>query len=195
MANLVDNARALVTLPPARAPTMDNVLAQQRTLNSWQSPACAFRRLFASASSSRCSISCWRHANAICSAFATTSTCRSPRRTRVVDTEIHAPDIGAHRAPNQDEGDEWVRPWRRQTRRRRRLRGGFMTKPFVGEMGRTEPIFGINTVPAAPFTRSQKCWPKGAVRVAAHAVGDAAIDLVLDGYEAANTERSIVGRR
>ena len=32
-------------------------------------------------------------------------------------------------------------------------------------------------------------------RVATHAVGDAAIDLVLDAYEAANRERSIVGRR
>src|SRR5204863_3960551 len=32
-------------------------------------------------------------------------------------------------------------------------------------------------------------------RVATHAVGDAAIDLALDAYEAANADRSIVGRR
>src|SRR3954464_1266708 len=32
---LVDNARTLVTLPPLRAPTIDDVLATQRTLNSY----------------------------------------------------------------------------------------------------------------------------------------------------------------
>ncbi len=32
-------------------------------------------------------------------------------------------------------------------------------------------------------------------RVATHAVGDAAIDLVLDAYEKANEDHSIVGKR
>ena len=34
----------------------------------------------------------------------------------------------------------------------------------------------------------------GGWRVTTHAVGDAAINLVLDGYDAANSDRSIVGR-
>jgi len=114
--------------------------------------------------------------------------------TRVVDTQSMR-QILARSPLKQDEGDEWVRLGGVKLGVDGGFEGGFMTKPFVGEMGRGGTYFGINTVPAAPFTAITKMLAQGGWRVTAHAVGDAAIDLVLDGYEAANTERSIVGRR
>jgi hypothetical protein len=114
--------------------------------------------------------------------------------TRVVDTESMR-QILARSPLQQDEGDEWVRLGGVKLGVDGGFEGGYMTKPFVGEMGRGGTYFGINTVPAAPFAAIAKMLSQGGWRVTAHAVGDAAIDLVLDGYEAANAERSIIGRR
>jgi predicted amidohydrolase YtcJ len=70
-----------------------------------------------------------------------------------------------------------------------------MTKPFLGEIGRNGTYFGINRVPAAPFNAIVKMLNAGGWRVTTHAVGDAAVDQVLDAYEAANAERPLAGRR
>jgi len=192
---LVDNARALVTLPPARAPTMDNVLAQQRTLNSYGITSVRipggfrlgefFTVLDLVLEARKRDLLSVRYNVYLPAARA---------GTRVVDTQSMR-QILARSPLKQDEGDEWVRLGGVKLGVDGGFEGGFMTKPFVGEMGREGTYFGINTVPAAPFTAITKMLAQGGWRVTAHAVGDAAIDLVLDGYEAANTERSIVGRR
>src|SRR4029077_6370142 len=61
--------------------------------------------------------------------------------------------------------------------------------------GRGGTYYGINTVPTAPFTAIVKMLNAGGWRVTTHAVGDAAVDEVLDAYEAANAEHSLAGRR
>src|SRR5262249_32844272 len=54
---------------------------------------------------------------------------------------------------------------------------------------------GVNTMRPAAFTDVARELNRLGWRVATHAVGDAAIDEVLAGYEAANADRSIVGKR
>jgi predicted amidohydrolase YtcJ len=53
----------------------------------------------------------------------------------------------------------------------------------------------LNTIKQQPYTDIVRELNRQGWRVATHAVGDAAIDEVLTAYEAANAEKSIVGRR
>jgi predicted amidohydrolase YtcJ len=104
-------------------------------------------------------------------------------------------DILARSPLKQDEGDEWVRIGGVKLGVDGGFEGGLMTKPFLGELGRNGTYFGINTVPPPPYTAIVKMLNEGGWRVTTHAVGDAALDQVLDAYEAANAERPIAGRR
>jgi predicted amidohydrolase YtcJ len=54
---------------------------------------------------------------------------------------------------------------------------------------------GLQTMPDSAFQRAVRTLNALHWRVATHAVGDAAIDLVLDAYAAADAETSIAGRR
>lgn len=69
--------------------------------------------------------------------------------------------------------------------------GGWMTKPYAEPHGHGGQYFGLNTVPRALYVEVVKMLHELDLRPSTHAVGDAAVDLVLDGYEAADRERSI----
>src|SRR6202040_3169675 len=56
-------------------------------------------------------------------------------------------------------------------------------------------FFGVNTMKVAPYTDVVKELNRLGWRVATHAVGDAAMDQVLSGDEAADAEHSIAGKR
>src|SRR5689334_3851597 len=73
--------------------------------------------------------------------------------------------------------------------------GGFMREPYEEPYGEGGRFRGLQTTPPDRFNESVKLYNRLGWRVFTHAVGDAAIDEVLAGYEAANAERSIVGRR
>ena len=73
--------------------------------------------------------------------------------------------------------------------------GGFMRDPYEEPYGEHGTFRGLNTLPQAPFTEMVRMYNRLGWRVFTHAVGDAAIDEVLAGYEAANAEASIVGKR
>src|SRR5205085_7482347 len=83
----------------------------------------------------------------------------------------------------QDAGDEWVRIGGVKLGVDGGFEGGFMTQPFIGAMGRDGTYFGINTVPAGPYTAIVKMLKQGSWRVTTRTVGDAALDEVLDAYE------------
>src|SRR5258708_21749342 len=104
-------------------------------------------------------------------------------------------EILARSPLKQDEGDEWVRIGGVKLLVDGGFEGGHMTKPFVGELGRGGTYYGIAVVPAEPYTAIVKFLNAGGWRVTTHAVGDAALDEVIDAYDAANAEGSIVGRR
>ena len=192
---LVDNARSLVALPSPRAPTIDNVLATQRTLNCYGITSVRvpgnfrlgefFQTLDLVLEARKRSLLTLRFNVYLPAARA---------GTRVRDL---APmrEILARSPLKQDEGDEWVRIGGVKLGVDGGFEGGFMTQPFVGAMGRGGTYYGINTVPAADFTAIAPVLNQDGWRVTAHAVGDAGARRVLGGYEAANADRSIAGRR
>ncbi len=93
------------------------------------------------------------------------------------------------------DGDEWVRAGGIKLVVDGGFEGGWMRDPYEEPWGKHGTYRGLQTFPTEPYqqivrTLNQKGW-----RVATHAVGDAAIDLVLDAYEAADRESSIQQKR
>lgn len=73
--------------------------------------------------------------------------------------------------------------------------GGWMTDPYEESFGHDGDYYGLNTVPRDMFIEISKLMNDVGLRPSTHAVGDAAIDLVLDGYAAADAEESIKDKR
>jgi predicted amidohydrolase YtcJ len=73
--------------------------------------------------------------------------------------------------------------------------GGFMREPYQEPFGEGGTFRGLQTTPPARFNDIVRTLNRLGWRAFTHAVGDAAIDQVLAGYELANAERSIVGKR
>ena len=67
--------------------------------------------------------------------------------------------------------------------------------PSPGEYGKGGTFYGLTVVPPAEYTAVVKTINDLGWRATTHAVGDAAIDQVLDAYEAANAEHPIAGKR
>ena len=70
-----------------------------------------------------------------------------------------------------------------------------MREPYEEPWGQKGTFYGLQTMPTDTYVELVRKLNQRGWRVATHAVGDAAIDLVLDAYEKANQERSIVDRR
>ncbi len=73
--------------------------------------------------------------------------------------------------------------------------GGWMREPYQEPYGKDGTFRGLQLIPKERYTSIVKELNRLGWRVGTHAVGDAAIDQVLDAYEAANADKSIVGRR
>ena len=73
--------------------------------------------------------------------------------------------------------------------------GGLMREPYEEPWGEGGTFYGLQTLPRESFLETVQVLHSAGWRVATHAVGDAAIDLVLDAYEAANAESSIASSR
>ncbi|HEV2387927.1 MAG TPA: amidohydrolase [Candidatus Acidoferrales bacterium] len=93
------------------------------------------------------------------------------------------------------EGDDWVRLWGVKMLVDGGFEGGWMKQPYAEPYGKHGTYFGLNVVKPAVYTPMVEEANRQGFRVATHAVGDAAIGEVLDAYEAANREKSIVGHR
>ena len=73
--------------------------------------------------------------------------------------------------------------------------GGLMRDPYEKPWDQNGSFRGLQTIDTERFTAAVRELNRQNWRVATHAVGDAAIDLVLSAYEKANAEQSIIGRR
>jgi predicted amidohydrolase YtcJ len=92
-------------------------------------------------------------------------------------------------------GDEWLRVAGIKLGVDGGFEGGLMREPYEEPWGQSGSFFGLQTMPTEPYVALVRALNQKGWRVATHAVGDAAIDLVLDAYEKADQDRSIADRR
>src|SRR6185369_10573787 len=182
---LIDRAKALVQLPPAAPLTIEALAEQHRKLNA----------------SGLTSI---RYPGAPIEQY---RLLQEMERRKILTIRVSqlmrvgAEDAASMRAAVErlnvkpDEGDEWVRVGGMKLGVDGGFEGGWMRQPYAEPWGEHGTFTGVNTMKQAVFTDVVKELNRLGWRVATHAVGDAAIDEVLAGYEAAHAERSIAGKR
>jgi hypothetical protein len=95
----------------------------------------------------------------------------------------------------QDQGDEWLRVGGVKLGVDGGFEGGWMRGPYEPPYDQGGMFRGLQTMPSDRYIEIVRRLNRRGWRVGTHAVGDAAIDLVLEAYEAANAEQTIVGRR
>ena len=114
---------------------------------------------------------------------------RVPSQPERVDEILSGWSVGP------DDGDYWVRVSGIKLGVDGGFEGGWMTEPYEEPWGDGGTFRGLQTVPSDAYVRTVIELNRKGWRVATHAVGDAAIDLVLEAYGAANADRPITGRR
>lgn len=95
----------------------------------------------------------------------------------------------------QNEGDEMLRVGGIKLAVDGGFEGGLMRDLYEKPWDENGTYRGLQTIDTERYISAVRELNRQDWRVATHAVGDAAIDLVLNAYEKANTDRSIVGRR
>ena len=95
----------------------------------------------------------------------------------------------------QNEGDEWLRIGGIKLAVDGGFEGGLMRDLYEKPWDENGTYRGLQTIDAERYIAVVRDLNRQDWRVATHAVGDAAIDLVLNAYEKANAEQSIVERR
>jgi len=187
---LIDNAKRLVALPAPAAVTTDDVLATQRKVNAYGITSVripgSYKGEFFQALDAILAV---RRAGALTlryTVYLPGMGVRDPARIR---------EIIAKSPLKQDEGDEWVRIGGVKLLVDGGFEGGHMSKPFAEPYGKGGTFYGLTVVPTAAYTAVVRTINDLGWRATTHAVGDAAIDEVLDAYEAANVEHPLAGRR
>ena len=187
---LVDNAKKLVTLPPAAPVSLEDAIRTQRTLNAYgitsvRIPGSYKGNLFDDLKL----LKEMRDKGRLTLRY----TVYLPGFGTGDPAKIH--DMIVNSGLKQDEGDEWVRVGGVKLLIDGGFEGGHMREPYEEPYGKGGTFTGITVVPTENFVAVAKEVNRLGWRVATHAVGDAALDEVLDAYEAADAEHSIKGQR
>jgi len=182
---LVDRAKALVTLPDPPPPTIESLVAEHKKLNaagltSIRYPGASIEHYRLLQEMQKRGLLTIR-VNHLLRAFVNTP----EQLNAALDKWGVKPD----------EGDEWLRNGGLKLGVDGGFEGGWMTELYEKPFDEGGKFYGINTTNLAAFTALAKAANRGGWRVATHAVGDAAIDEVLAGYAAADAEKSIKDRR
>ena len=88
------------------------------------------------------------------------------------------------------EGDDWLRVSGIKLAVDGGFEGGLMREPYEKPYDEGGSFRGLQTVEREPFIKTVRALNELGWRIGTHAVGDAAMDLVLDAYEAADRDRS-----
>ena len=93
------------------------------------------------------------------------------------------------------QGDEWLRLGGVKLGVDGGFEGGLMREPYEEPWGQGGTYHGLRTMPQEAFNEVVVRLAERGWRVATHAVGDLAMDQVLEGYEAANEVTPLAGKR
>ena len=183
---LIDRAKALVTLPPPPKLTIEELQAQHRKL--YAAGLTSIRYPGASVEQYRLLQDMERRG------LLTIRVSQLLRFNSADSAEsMRGAIAAAHVAPA--EGDEWVRIGGMKLAVDGGFEGGWMREPYAEPWGEHGAFRGVNTMKQQAYTAVVKELNREGWRVATHAVGDAAIDEVIAAYAAADAEKSIRGKR
>jgi predicted amidohydrolase YtcJ len=172
---LVDTARNPVQLPPNPPATLESIEKEQAVLNSYG---------LTSVRVPGTSVAAYRQLQQLRDAG------RSTVRYSVLFRGVSVEDLAAA-GIKQGEGDSRVNVWGIKMAVDGGFEGALLTKAYAEPLGQGGTYFGLRTVPQTAFNDSVIAYNKAGWRVATHAVGDAAIDQVLEGYEKASAAKDI----
>ena len=185
---LVDTAKALVRLPPAppRTPQqqIDDRIADYKKLNE-------------------AGLTSIRHPGISIADYRMLQEMQKRGQLTIRIQALLRPAIGASGIDpalaasgiTQGEGDEQLRIGGIKLAVDGGFEGGLMRDPYEKPWDANGTYRGLQIVDTERYIAAVRELNRQAWRVATHAVGDAAIDLVLNAYEKANAEQSIVDRR
>jgi len=182
---LIDRAKALVQLPPAPPLTIEALVEQHRKLNAAGLTSIRYPGA---------SVEQYRLLQQMEQRGLLTIRVNQLLRFGADNAEAMRAAIAAS-GLKPDEGDEWLRIGGMKLGVDGGFEGGWMRQPYAEPWGEGGAFSGVNTMKQSAYTDVVKALNRLGWRVATHAVGDAAVDEVLAGYEAANAERSIRGKR
>lgn len=178
---LIDAARSLVSLPPSPPPTDEQ---QRQALLDIQSHMHAHGVTQLRYASSN--VGTYRRWQALRDEGAITLRVAFLFRTGTSAASVD--NFVANSGVSIDEGDEWLKVHGIKFGVDGGFEGGFMREAYVEPYGQGGTYFGIQTVPTQSYVDAVKAVARHGWRAATHAVGDAAIDLVLQAYEQAHAE-------
>lgn len=185
---LVDTAKTLVRLPPAAPRTpqqqIDDRIADYRKLN--ESGLTGVRHPGISIAEYRMLLGMQQRGQLT---IRVNALLRPAVGAAGVDPALAASGI------KQNQGDEMLRIGGIKLAVDGGFEGGLMRDPYEQPWDENGTFRGLQTIDTERYVAAVRELNRQDWRVATHAVGDAAIDLVLNAYERANTERSIADRR
>jgi predicted amidohydrolase YtcJ len=187
---LFDTAKDLVTLPKPKPLAMDDILATQKALNPYGITAVripgAYKGDLVQA------LKLMQQADAD-HALTLRYTVYMPgfgfRTPQQVDDAI------AKWGVKQDEGDDFVRVGGIKLIVDGGFEGGHLTRNYQEPYGKNGTYSGLTVSPPAAYNSVVLEINRLGWRAATHAVGDAAVDEVLTGYELANKDKPLIGKR
>ena len=178
---LIDRAKDLVSLPPSPPPTAEQ---QRQALLDIQSHMHAHG--VTQLRMARSNVSTYRRWQALRDEGAITL--RVAFLLSAGTSAASVDNFVATSGVSIDEGDEWLKVVGLKFGVDGGFEGGLMRQAYVEPFGQGGTYFGIQTVPTQSYVDAVKAVARHGWRAATHAVGDAAIDLVLHAYEQAHAE-------
>lgn len=176
---LIDNARNLIKLPPSPPPTAEE---QRQALLNIQSHMHAFG--VTQLRMARSSVGAYRQWQALRDEGAITL--RVSFLMGVGTSAAAVDNFVQTSGVKLDEGDEWLKVVGFKFIADGGFEGGLMREPYLEPYGLGGTYKGIQVTPTAAYTDAIKAVARNGWRAATHAVGDAAIDMVLTAYEQAH---------
>ncbi len=187
---LFDSAKRLVPLPPEKPLSMDDILATQKAVNPYGLTSLRIPGFYKGDMLE--AVKFWKQADA--------------EHKLTVRYTVYLPGFGFRSAEDvdrgiagwglaQDEGDDWVRIGGIKLGVDGGFEGGHLSRPYQEPYGKGGTYSGLTTTPPDSYNTVVKEINRRGWRATTHAVGDAAVEQVLSGYEQANADQPLIGKR